>query len=272
MKRTRSLLLLLLVLLLLPALPAAAYSQIELPPLVCDACGLLTREEADTLNARAEEYSEAYACDIILVVVPDTEGYDVESYTEEVYRTYHYGRGEEQSGVILLLSMEGRDYDLAAYGYGNVAFTDAGKEWLMEDVLPYLGNNDWYGGFSQYLESCADYLRQARAGSPVDDYGGGARRQGFYITGRMVLIALILGLIPAGITVLVLRSRMKSAVLQRKADSYLAEPLRLTLQDDRFLRKDVHRVRRDSGSGSRGGGGRGTSVRSSGFSHRSGKF
>ena len=271
-KRWLSLSLLLLLLLLLTC-PALAETERELP-LVCDICGLLTDEEAEELDARAEQYSEAYGCEIILVVVPDTEGYNVEDYTEAVYNTYHYGWGEEKSGVILLLSMEERDYDLAAYGYGNVAFTDYGKEWLMDDVLPYLGSDDWYGGFSAYVEACADYLRQAREGTPVDKYYDSApTRQGFYVTGGMVLLSLILGLIPAGIVVLVLRGRMKSAVLQKKADNYFSEPLQLYQQEDRFVRRDIRRVPRSSNSGSRGGGGgHGTSVRSSGFSHHSGKF
>ena len=67
----------------------------------------------------------------------------------------------------------------------------------------------------------------------------------------------------------VLKARMKSAVLQTRADDYLSGDLRLEYADDRFLRKDVVRVRRNEGSG---GGRGGTSIRSSGFSHHSGKF
>ena len=249
------------------ALPALADSQRTLP-LVVDVYGLLSDEQEEALNTLAEGYSEQYECDIILIVTTDTEGYDVESYTEAVYHHYQYGWGEERSGVILLLSMEGRDYDLAAFGYGNTAFTDYGKEWLMDDVTPYLKKNDWYGAFTKYLDLCADYLRQARDGRPVDRYGFGSRsHNGFRLSVKTVIGALIVGLIAALIVTAVLKARMKSAVLQSKADDYLAGDLRLTGEEDRFLKKDVVRVRRESSSG-----GHGTSVRSSGFSHHSGKF
>ena len=269
-------------LLSLLAFPALADSQRTLP-LVVDVYGLLSEEQEEALNELAEGYSAQYECDIILIVTTDTEGYDVESYTEAVYHHYQYGWGEERSGVILLLSMEGRDYDLAAYGYGNVAFTDYGKTWLMDDVLPYLGKNDWYNAFRKYIDLSADYLRQAREGNPVDYYGGGKddpwgggpdypTRSGFYVSGQTVLIALIAGLIPAGITVLIMRAKMKSARLQTQADSYAAG-LQLRDRQDRFINKTVSRVRRDTDSGGRsGGGGHGTSVHSSGFSHHSGKF
>ena len=267
------------------ALPALADSQRTLP-LVVDAYGLLSDEQEEELNALAEGYSEQYECDVILIVATDTEGYDVESYTEAVYHHYQYGWGEERSGVILLLSMEGRDYDLAAYGYGNVAFTDYGKTWLMDEVLPYLGNNDWYNAFRKYIDLAADYLRRSREGNPVDYYGDGdygkedywgggdyyPTRSGFYVTGKTVLIALIAGLIPAAITVLIMRAKMKSARLQTQADSY-AGGLQLRDRQDRFINRQTTRVRRDTDSGGRsGGGGHGTSVHSSGFSHHSGKF
>ena len=269
MKKRIPSLLLLLALCLLLALPVLGASERELP-LVRDVYGLLTKAEVEELNARAERYSEQYECDVILIVVYDTGYYNVEDFTEEVYREYNFGWGQEKSGVILLLSMFGRDYDLAAYGYGNTAFTDKGKEWLMDEVLPYLKKDDWYGGFSKYLDLCADYLRQAREGKPVDRYGlGCSHHNGFRLSVPAVLGALIAGALIALIAVSVLRARMRSAVLQGKADDYRSGELQLTREEDRFLKKDVVRVRRESSSG---GGGHGTSVRSSGFSHHSGKF
>lgn len=261
MKKRIGALLLLLALCLLLALPVLADSERELP-LVCDTVGLLTEAQAEELEARAEDYSAQYACDVILVVVDDTAFYDVETFTEGVYRKYGFGWGPEKSGVILLLSMDERDFDLAAYGYGNTAFTDYGKEQLMKGVKPYLKKNDWYGGFSKYLDLCADYLRQAREGRPVD-------RGAFRLSAPVVIWSLVIGVLFALIVTAVLKARMKSAVLQTKADDYLSGDLRLTQQEDRFLKKDVVRVRRSEGSGGHGGG---TSIRSSGFSHHSGKF
>ncbi len=269
MKKRGISLLLLAVLLMLLALPVLADSDRELP-LVSDTCGLLTYDEAETLNEKAERYSEAYECEIILITVPDTEGYDVETYTEELYRYFNFGWGADKSGVILLLSMDGRDYDLAAFGYGNTAFTDYGKEWLMDDVRPYLKKNDWYGAFSKYIDLCGDYLRKARAGKPVDSYGFFDQvRNGFHLTLRTALYSLIAGLVAALIVNGVLKAKMKSAVLASEADDYLSSELQLYESEDRFLKKDVTRVRKSESSGK---GGHGTSVRSSGFSHHSGKF
>jgi len=268
MKKNLKAVFLLILTFLLTAFPAVAESTRELP-LVCDTCGLLTDEEAEELESRAEDYSSLYGCEIILVTVDGTQGYSVDSFSEAVYQEYGYGWGAEKSGVLLLLSLSGRDYDLAAYGYGNTAFTDYGKERLMDGVLPYLADDDWYGGFSRYIELSADFLRQARDGRPVDSYGWSVSSRGSFAFSTKALIwSLLLGLVAALIVTAVLKGRMKSAVLQKKADNYRSGDLRLEAQEDRFLRRDVTRIRRTESSG----GGRGTSVRSSGFSHRSGKF
>lgn len=41
----------------------------------------------------------------------------------------------------MLLSMEYRDYDIMAHGYGNIAFTDYGKEKMAERFLDEFGDD-----------------------------------------------------------------------------------------------------------------------------------
>ncbi len=262
-KRLVSLALLLLTLAFL-ALPALAAEERELP-LVCDAYGLLTKEQDEELNALAEAYSQQYGCDIIVVTVGSTQGYDVESFTEAVYDSYRYGRGEDKSGVILLLSMNGRDYDLYTHGYGRTAFTDYGAEKLLGKVLPYLRKDDWAGAFRKYIELCAEYLQKARDGKPVDTILP-AFLQGFRWSLKAVLWSLVAATVAAFMVTGILKSKMKSAVLQTEADDYLTGELDLTHREDRFLRKErVRTLRESSGGGGRGGGG-------GGGGHHSGKF
>ena len=268
MLRKRILLLILLLALCL-CLPAAAYDTQRQLDLVVDAAGLLTPEQLDGLNARAEALSAQYGCEVIAVTVGTLGGSTVGSFAESVYLDYGYGYGPDKSGVMLLLSMEDRDYDILAYGYGNTAFTDYGKDQLEDRFLPALGRDDWYGGLSAYIDACGDYLEAAAQGRPIDIAAVQADPGAVLI--RDILLALVIGFVPALVTVLIMRGSMKSAKLQRTADQYM-EPrgVYIHLREDQFLRKDVRRIRRDppSSGGSRGG----TSVNSRGFSHRSGKF
>ena len=55
-------------------------------------------------------------------------------------------------------TMAERDYTLIAYGYGNTAFTDYGKDKLSEVFLDDFGDDNWYSGLSDYLDKSESML------------------------------------------------------------------------------------------------------------------
>lgn len=236
---------------------------------VTDAAGLLTAEEWEALERRAGEISDAYQCDVYIITLSDFTEYtnqtSVYEGAKELYRTYDLGYGAEKSGVLLLLSMAQRDYSLIAYGYGNTAFTDYGKDRLADAFLDDFGDNDWYTGFSDYLQKSESMLSSARAGNPVDVGSNPAIRT------AGTLIAVGLGcLLSLGICAL-LAVTMKSVSVKTEADSYIREgSVRFSIRADQFTHVTQHRVKIEKTSDSGSGGG--TTVDRSGFSGKSGKF
>ena len=88
----------------------------------------------------------------------------------EIYEEYSLGVGAEQDGLLLLLSMEDRDYSLITYGdYGNYAFNDSGREAMTKYFLDDFGEDDWYEGFADYLEWTDVYLKAAEEGEPFSE-------------------------------------------------------------------------------------------------------
>ena len=268
----------LLLALLLLSLSLGAYGLSEGGmPLVADSAGILTEEEDTALNSLADELCAKYGCEIIIVTVPGLEGWNVEELNEAIFSQYEFGCGAEKSCVMLLLSMEERDFDMLAHGYGNTVFTDYGKEQLMDCVLPYLGRNDWYGGFYEFISLCGSYLETAQNGAPVDVYSDYVPGYGYtdydpgpQLTPVKLVIALIAGLIVALIVSGVQKAKMKSTAIQTRADRYMSE-LELTEREDRYTHTTKTKTPRSTSSGgSRSGGG--THVNSGGFSHHSGKF
>ena len=233
---------------------------------VTDAAELLTDAQRDELNRRAAALTEQYGLAVRILTVPSIGNYNIEDFAEAAFDQYGLGYGADGSMVMLLLSMEYRDYDIMAHGYGNYAFTDYGKDKLANRFLPKLGNNDWYGGFSAYLDGCQEYLEKAAQGEPVDVGSSSMSR------GAKTVIHLLIALIPAFIVVLIMKGKMKTVAKQRTAAEYTGwDRLDLRLKEDRFLHRSVRRTKIESSSGgSRSGGG--TSVNSHGSSHHSGKF
>ena len=236
-------------------------SQIPFNTMVSDSAGLLTDSEAENLEQRAWSLTQQYRCAVYIVTLPSLNGLEAWQANELILREYAMGYGPDQSCIVLLLSMEYRDYDIMAHGYGNTAFTDYGKEKMAEQFLDEFGADDWYGGFTEYLDCCEKYLAMARAGEPFD--------VGSDIDPLMGLaIGIIVPLLVAFTVCSIFKAQMKTAKMQNEAQAYInAQGLVLTKQNDRFVRttRSERYIEPAKSSG-------GTTVNSSGSSHHSGKF
>ena len=223
---------------------------------VGDAAGLLTDTQFAELSAYADEISERYACDVVIVTLEEMEGSDAYEFARTFYEAYGVGYGDEKSGALLLLATELRDYALIVHGYGNTAFTRYGQDRLLDDtILPLLAEERYYDAFSAYLEKAEEYLAMARDGKPFDTYtdpeqGAANRRNALF---WILAVSMIVAFIPC----LILKYHMKSARPQRAADAYIAEGgVRLTYANDVFQYATQTRRRISSSSGgSRSGGG-----------------
>lgn len=233
---------------------------------VMDAAGLLKPEEAAALEERADTLSEQYQCDTLIVTVPDTQGYSVSRFAEQLHQAYSLGYGEEQSCVMLLLAAAERDYDLMAYGYGNTVCTDWGKSVMEEKFLPFFANDDYYGGFCSYLDSCEQFLQMAQDDTPFDVNTDPEKTRKMKLYGFFG--SLILAWMAAkGITAH-LKYQMKNAREKTEAGEYIAaDGLHLTVKRDQFLR--AAKDRRYAPPPKKQGG---TTVNRGGYSHHSGKY
>ena len=231
---------------------------------VTDGAKLLTEEERVELNDKAKDASERHDCDIIIITVDDKGDAHIEDYAQTIYDQYDLGYGEDRSGIMLVISMAERDYDIMAHGYGNVAFTDYGKDKLTDMFLPALSMGDYYSSFNIFIETCDNYLEQARIGNSIDIKTDPENKKK---TGKIVLT--VVPLLIALLTVIVQSSKMKTAKIKLRANEYITdEGLKLTGREDVFLYRNVIRTKREKAKSSSGG----TTVNSHGSSHKSGKF
>ena len=182
---------------------------------------------------------------------------------KEIYLYNDLGWGEAKDGVLLLLSMADRDYTLIAYGYGNTAFTDYGKDYLAEQFLDDFADDDWAGGCQDYLNTCASMLKSARSGHPLDV---GSRIK----TWHLVCISLLLGFVLAAVLCGVwCAACKKKTTVKSEAAAYLAPGgMNINLRDDCYSHTTQTRTKIETSSGGSGG----TTVDSDGFSGKSGKF
>ena len=231
---------------------------------IFDLSDQLSYEEWAELEARASDISQRHGCGVYAAFVDDfTEyggGNDVYKTTYQLYHASELGMGADRDGIIILLSMDDRDYAMFVYGdHAEYAFDRYGQKELEDAFLGYFGDNDWYGGVSHYLDTCDEYLTRAEEGKPV-------RKN----TLPIYIIVVAASCAIAGGICLVLKWQLKTVHKKAEANEYVAAGgLNLTKQYDRYThttetRRKIHDDSdSDSGTSSCSGGG---------GSGRSGKF
>ena len=162
--------------------------------------------------------------------------------------------------------MGGLIYGLLAYGdKGNATFTDKNKTLLEDNFLDNFKENDWYGGFADYLSYSEKMLinREVNGGGDYDpDYEAGPNWKAL---GIAVLASCVIALIVC----FIFKAQMKSARLKTDAADYVTKhEITFTTKEDRFTHSTETRVRIHDDDDSGGG----TSVDSDGFSGSGGKF
>lgn len=225
---------------------------------VYDEAVLLSDSEVAALEARAAQLSSQYNCGVYLVILNDFRdyAYSVESASEEIFAGMNFGIGAERDGVMLLLSMDDRDYDLDSHGtYANSVFTSGRKDNMEDAFLDYLHDNEWYDALSCFLDGCENYFQRGPVvKKTVSKFGFGS-----------ILASLVLGAGIAGISCGVMKSNMKSVAMASQANAYLNDQgVDITNRIDMFTHRTTVRRKIESSSSSGSGG--------SGHSHSSGKF
>lgn len=252
-----------LILCMVVVIPTFAAS--DLPRLV-DNADLLTDSEESTLLSKLNEISERQQTDVVVVTADTLDGKTPMDYADDFYDYNGYGFGADKDGVLLLVSLEDRDWWMSTTGYGITAITDAGIEYISEKFLSDLSDGDYADAFTTYAELCDDFFTQARSGQPYDT--GHMPKQPFNIA-RNLLIALIVGFVIALIATGVMKGKLKTVRFQSAASNYVkANSMNVTESRDMFLYTHVDRRAKpkdtDSSSGSS------THTSSSGSTHGGG--
>lgn len=254
MKRKLLLCMLAISLLVAMAIPSLALADDELY-FITDQAQLLSETQWQTLEQQATNISNTYVCGVYVVIVEDYRDYgtSMKNANDQIYNAYSLGSGEEHDGVLLLLSMDDRDYYLRSYGqWGNYAFSNEGFDQLEDVFLDDFEYNNWYDGLVDYLSESEAFLASAMQGEPRGEEG------------KILFDLLMIVGIPclAALAVcMVLKGQMKSVRKQANATDYMKlDENVLRIREDRFTHTTETRRRIESssssGSGDSGRGGK----------------
>ena len=218
---------------------------------------LLTGEQETAIAKRLDEVAEKHQLDLVIVTEKTLGGKNRAAFADDFYDYNGYGFGDDHDGILLLYCPnEGVRY-ISTTGDAIDIFEGDNFDKLTSKIIPYFDRGDYKGAFLAFADNCDSIITSERA----------------FPWWRIVIGMLIGAVLSFLFPMSTLKSQLKSVRAQTAAASYVrAGSMTLTQNRDVFLFANVTRTPIPRDTSSRGGGGGGIHVGSSGTSHGGGSF
>ena len=271
------------------------YEEGDRTALVNDLADIIPDYDEETLNYKLEQISEDYECEVALLTVNSTDGYDITAFADDYYDYNGFGYGENDDGIMLVVDMGYREFAITTHGTAIDIFTDYNLIQLENVFVPYLSQGSYTDAFIAYYEKCInifddyntylnDFGGEGEVYIPSEDdydydydYGYGndyyqpAKTDFFSV--KWLVISVVIGIVIAFLYTNFLKSQLKTVKSKPSASDYVIPgSFTLTGQRDVFLYRNIKKTPKPkNNSGSRGGssfgGGSSTHRSSSGRTH-----
>ena len=230
---------------------------------------VMTDAEESVLAAKLEDIANQYQMEVVVAAFTTIDGASPMAYADDFYDYNGYGYGENRDGLILIVVMDTGDWWISTRGTAITAFTDAGIEYIGNQIVPLMSEGDFNGAFHVFADECSGFMAQAMTGDPYDSHNLPKPPKEPFNKGMAIVIALVIGFIVGKIYTGSLKGQLKSVAAQKAAAGYVRNgTLNVTNSRDFFLYRNVTRTAKESDSSS--GEGSSTHTSSSGATHGGG--
>ena len=229
-----------------------------------DNAELLTSDEESELLDALNSISARHRANVAILTVDYHNG-PIQDYADDYFDYNGFQADYDGSGILFMLSMADREWAISTHGTAAYVFTDYGQEELMDEMLPYLGDGDYYEAFQKFIEVSERYFTLYEEGTPYDygykDTSPAALRKAFIIC---LVIGLIIGIFP----LLCMAGALTSVKPNNNAAGYqIHNGLHMAMHRDTYLRSTTSRTKIPENDRSSSGGGSSFHTSSSGSSH-----
>lgn len=235
------------------------------PARFVDGADLLTDSEEADLESRLDEISIRQDFDVVIVTTESLGGKTSQAYADDFFDYKGYGMGSADDGILFAISMNERKWAISTHGFGIKAFTDAGQQYITDNLVTYLSDGAYATAFNQFADYCDDFITQAKTGEPYDVDN---------MPDQLGLLAYIMWLLPsfgiAGGAAAFMKKRkkqsLKSVMMRNDASDYWSD-FNLTKEYDMFLHRELITVKIEDDDDDDNDGGSTVHVSSSGRTH-----
>ncbi len=245
---------------MLAALSGVAFA--ESYPRINDAADILTDAEEQALEAKAAQYAEDWGQDFLVYTTNSIGNKSASQAANNYFDESGYGLDSENSGVLFLLDMGGREYYMLTSGLSYYDLTDAEVDTICDAMVSDLSAGNYADAFDTYLDMVDELLAEGTDSQATSGSHSGLSEA----TKERLLMALASALVISVAFCVFGVMQLRSKVRQHSASDYVAgQGLHLTQRQDLYLYSNTTRVRRqENNGGGRGGGGGGGGHRGGG--------
>lgn len=161
------------------------------PRAVNDFGNMLEPFQEQALEQKLDAYNDSTSSAIVIITVPNLNGYDIAEVSLKYLRDWGIGTKEKNNGVVILVSKDDKKARIeTGYGMEGVLPDITAKEIIDDKLVPSFKQDDYYGGFNNTV----DAIIQAAAGeykaNPSADKGGGPSFKTILILAVLFIIIL----------------------------------------------------------------------------------
>ena len=273
---------LLAILLLLCTVCLSASALAELPMVIDDA-GLFTEAEIGQMETIITRIRNTYQIDAVVLTTRLSSMSDsaLQDYADRYFEDNGYGLGSDASGFLFMIDMGNRYYHISTSGVMIDYLNDRRRDKVQEAVIEEMQDGNYAQAAIVCLGRMEIILQEGiEEGTFRYDSETGERLSGLYnaLTLTELLVSLLAGAGAALLLILAVLGRYSLKSSTYHFDRATQSGVELTVDQERFLRRTVTRIKDPppssggSGGGGGGGGGRGSAVHvsSGGGSHGGG--
>src|SRR5579864_1518718 len=126
---------------------------------VVDQAGVMSADSRSAVEAKLKDLEDKSGIQLVVATVPSLQGSDIETYANELFRTWKLGQAQKNNGVLLLVAPNERKVRIEV-GYGlEGTLTDAMASVIISSaIIPRFKTGDFSGGVERGVGGILDVL------------------------------------------------------------------------------------------------------------------
>ena len=154
---------------ILPKVNAITIPPVDTDQKIYDYANLFTEEEEKELFNKVDKIINKYKVDVVVTTIDSTINplNTTAEFLEYFYDTAGFGIGDDDNGIILVIDMKNREYNISAIGKTQDIITESRVENILDVMDYHMQNGDYYKAVESFINQTDKFDSHHKYGPPL---------------------------------------------------------------------------------------------------------